>query len=106
MINRLCSKSENHGTTAPAIACVACELDLAESPPALRVLGALHDAAFVSFAGSGSRIAFYSRTNTWIVGVWDFNLDAAASWESKGLYEADVSAMKGRVRGKSIPDNC
>ncbi|KAI5828112.1 hypothetical protein K523DRAFT_59662 [Schizophyllum commune Tattone D] len=96
-------KSEDYATTAPqpAIACLACELSLAESPPALRVLGALHDAAFICFAGSGSRIAFYSRTNTRIVGVWDSEQGVAASWESKGSYHTDER----RVHVHLIPDD-
>ncbi|KAL1724146.1 hypothetical protein EV715DRAFT_285317 [Schizophyllum commune] len=61
-------------------ACVACELDLAASPPALCVLNILHDALPICAGGDGSRILFRCATRPSLLGAWDYEQDTATSW--------------------------
>ncbi|KAL1690675.1 hypothetical protein GGG16DRAFT_113842 [Schizophyllum commune] len=73
-------ENNGQGGFAPASACVACELNLAVSPPSLSVVGILPNASFECFAGLGSRIVFSSKTPPGLLGLWDFEQGTAASW--------------------------
>ncbi|KAI5892572.1 uncharacterized protein SCHCODRAFT_02294827 [Schizophyllum commune H4-8] len=70
----------NQDGFVPASACVACELNLAESPPSFSVVGILHNASFECSAGLGSRIVFLTRKPPGFFGLWDSEQNTAASW--------------------------